>query len=499
MNHCFFSYCLEMGSGGIKVKSHKIKEFEFIRFFLEEATKPAAVLNLDGTVEQMNDLFRDEFRIEKMHNFKDILDERSKDVWDLFSGRKDKTGNTTFDMRFVFSENRIHLLKVRFMYFDTIRKVLALFNVPLGFGVDAKTTYLNAFRKSDDFMILIDRNGIVRDVNDLYNKFFNVPREYFIGKTGYEIFNLFPEAPEEHNNYIQKAVKNGYAEVVKRYENVSGDIKYYKITTLFDEETRMYLIKIVDYTEKVNLEQRLAHKGSLSALGQLAASIAHEIRNPMTTLKGFTQLLRLSATEESMKYLAVIDDEIVRMESILSEMLILSKPALSKKTTLSLEVLVDDVLNVVNPKALLEGIKIVQKDVNMLDTLIFGNPDKIKQVLLNLFKNSLEAMTSGGTLTVGMEQIEDNKIVLSISDTGKGMNESQLNQIFMPFFTTKAEGTGLGLPFVLKTIEEHDGTIAIESKVGEGTTIMISFPLAIAHVSGTILNDKVLSQTGSMA
>lgn len=480
------------------METQRQKELEYIHFFLEETSKPAAILNLDGMVVQLNDAFRDEFRLEKMSNIKELLDEASIDMWNEFSGNKNKTGKTTFDMRFVLTQNRTHSVKVRFNYFEAVKKVIAIFNVPLGFGKEAKATYLNAFRKSDDFMILIDQNGIVRDVNDMYNKFFNVSQEFFIGKTCYEVISLFPDSLEEHENYIQKVIKHGYAEVLKRYEQSSENIRYYYITTLFDEETLMYLIKISDHTEKVNLEQRLAHKGSLSAVGQLAASIAHEIRNPMTTLKGFTQLLRLSATEESMKYLAVIDEEIVRMESILSEMLILSKPALSKKTTLSLEVLVDDVINVVNPKAVMDGMEIVQKDVDMLDTLIFGNADKIKQVLLNLFKNSLEAMALGGTLTIGLEQSDDGQIVLSIADTGKGMSESQLNQIFMPFFTTKSEGTGLGLPFVLKTIEEHDGTIAIESKVGLGTTFMISFPPAIAHMPGGIINEKILSQSGSM-
>ena len=113
------------------------------------------------------------------------------------------------------------------------------------------------------------------------------------------------------------------------------------------------------------MEKHLAHSNSLSTIGELAASIAHEIRNPMTTLKGFVQLLKISATSDTMKYLTVIDEEIVRMESILSEMLILSKPALNEKTTFSLEVLVADMIQVVHPKALMDGITITQKEITI--------------------------------------------------------------------------------------------------------------------------------------
>ncbi len=106
------------------------------------------------------------------------------------------------------------------------------------------------------------------------------------------------------------------------------DVSYYQISTLYDSETQTYLIRMNDRTEEMAMEKRLAHSNSLSTIGELAASIAHEIRNPMTTLKGFVQLLKISATADTMKYLSVIDEEIDRMESILSEMLILSKPGI---------------------------------------------------------------------------------------------------------------------------------------------------------------------------
>ena len=233
-----------------------------------------------------------------------------------------------------------------------------------------------------------------------------------------------------------------------------------------------------DCTDEKLLEQRLAHSDSLSAIGELAASIAHEIRNPMTTLKGFTQLLKLSASTDSLRYISVIEDEIERMGSILNEMLDLSKPTNNKSAVFSLEVLINDMIQIVRPKAMMEGISVVFQESMLETSLILGDSDKLKQVLLNLFRNAFEAMTSDGLLTIQLGTDVRSNITLTVTDTGKGMNKSQINQLFMPFFTSKAEGTGLGLPFVLKTIEEHGGTITVESELEKGTTFILSLPRA---------------------
>ena len=150
----------------------------------------------------------------------------------------------------------------------------------------------------------------------------------------------------------------------------------------------MFITRMADHTEQVILEKRLAHKESLYEVGQLAASIAHEIRNPITTLKGFTQLLRNSTAEESEKYLTVIDDEIIRMESILNEMLILSKPSIEEKTFISLPKLLSTMIKLFQPKARIEGISIIQYTGDLDEVFIFGDEAKLKQVLLNLMKNS---------------------------------------------------------------------------------------------------------------
>ncbi len=467
-----------------KVRAH-------MSFLMSDANRPNAVLGLDGTIIENNDAFCNKFSVEKITNIKEFMDEPTIDLWEDFSKRANATEHTLFDMLHIqVPLKKTHIVKMHLTYFMELQTVVALFESTKSCDRASEMVYLNAFRKSENFELIVNKKGIICDVNEMHTQFFNEPRDYFIGKTANFLFHLFTDLNENTYTYIDTLKAHGFAEKVKCFERSPDDIRYYHVTTFHDTETDMYVVRMMDCTDKVELEKQLDHSDSLSAVGQIAASIAHEIRNPMTTLKGFVQLLKISATTDTMKYLTVIDEEIIRMESILTEMLFLSKPASNIKTTFSLEVLVSDMVQIFQPKALMDGITVIQNESRHENSLIFGDPDKIKQVLLNLFRNAFEAMSPGQELTTSIRLENSGKLVLEISDTGEGMDIKQVNQVFMPFFTSKSEGTGLGLPFVLKTIEEHGGTVAVESEVGRGTTFIITLPSAIAHFPGTVINEK---------
>ena len=491
MNYCHVSYCIETESGGTHLKNDLEKVRTHVSFLMSDANRPNAVLELDGTIIEKNDAFCTSFAIEKIRNIKDFMDESTIDLWESFSKRANATEHTLFDMLDVqLPLKNTYVAKMHLTYFVELRTVVALFEGPKSYDGASEKVYLNAFRKSENSELIVNQKGIICDVNEMHTKFFNEPRDYFIGKTAEFLVHLFTDFGENTYTYLDILKTDGFAEKVKCFERSPNDIRYYHVTAFHDKETDMYVVRMMDCTDKVKLEKQLDHSGSLSAVGQIAASIAHEIRNPMTTLKGFVQLLKISATTDTMKYLTVIDEEIIRMESILTEMLFLSKPGSNIKTTFSLELLVADMVQIFQPKALMDGIKVIQNESKLKNSLIFGDPDKIKQVLLNLFRNAFEAMSPGQDLTTTMKLDNSNRLVLEVSDTGKGMDTKQVNQVFMPFFTSKSDGTGLGLPFVLKTIEEHGGTIAVESEVGRGTTFTITLPSAIAHFPGTVINEK---------
>ncbi|MCG7334243.1 ATP-binding protein [Sporosarcina sp. ACRSM] len=461
----------------MKCKNDKV--IKSVSLLLDDARRPGAVFDLNGMILYENRSFSEHGMLKEITNIKKFMMKQSIDLWDAIVN-SDDSANNTCKIDLPYGEEQNVPVHVDIIYVEHVKQVIALFDIPKKEPEVAKKTYLHAFHNAICLMLVVNREGIICDVNNQYTKFFNVNKDYFLGKTVDVVLQLFPNYSESTlKQYIQNVKHYGCAEETLKYQPPYGEERYYHVATIYNSETNMYLIRMNDLTEKMALEQQLVHTGSLSTVGELAASIAHEIRNPMTTLKGFVQLLQISASEDTLKYLAVIDDEISRMESILGEMLVLSKPASNKKTTFSLEVLVDDMIQVMRPKAMMDGITINRKETDLGDTLVNGDAEKIKQVLLNLFKNAVEAMSSGGTLTISITLDKANQLRLDITDTGKGMTRQQLNQIFMPFYTSKPEGTGLGLPFVLKTIEEHGGTVTVESEVNQGTVFIVTFPPAI--------------------
>lgn len=470
------------------------KVMKHITFMLDDAIRPGTVFDENGFLLYANKSFKKNFGTSGKTNIRDFIVGPTSELWDnttnLVTKFKDKTLNVKIQLA-----GRICVVKMNLMYLDDVQQTIALFDIPQSFADIAEKTYINAFRSSDNLLIVTDSQSIICDINDKHTELFDLPREYFIGKPARVIVELLNIDSEVMIDYSNRLSLYNYAEMTFMYEHSLNDIRYYSVFTLFDSETQTFLIRMKDQTEKVTMEKHMAHSDSLSTVGGLAASIAHEIRNPMTTLKGFVQLLKISATSDTMKYLNVIDEEVIRMESILTEMLILSKPSMNKKMTFCLELLVADMIQVIQPKALMDGITISQQIRSVPETLIFGDPDKIKQVLLNLFKNALEAMEPGGTLTTSLDLDNSGKIVLKVIDTGKGMDMVHVKKVFMSFFTSKSNGTGLGLPFVLKIIEEHGGLIAVESEVGKGTTFIVTFPSAIAHVTEKVSSEKSVQLT----
>ena len=479
------SYSLTTELGGMNVKLEQDTSSKFMRFY-ENARKPAAVLDAKGMIIRSNDKFNEKFSSRKINNIRDLSDEESIHLWDEKLKVAINKGNTTSIFPIIFEpSNKPDSVRVHLIYCVDSRKFIALFNVPKMVREEQELNKLKIFQKSETLFIIFDQTGIIKDVNEHSYNFLGLSRKSLLGKSAWEFLELLGFSQDQATKYIRKVTYEGYAETLHSYEKSSDEVSYFYIKTYYDETVGMYVTRMADRTDKVILEKRLAHRESLYEVGQLAASIAHEIRNPITTLKGFTQLLRNSTAEESEKYLTVIDDEIIRMESILNEMLILSKPSIEEKTYISLPKLLSTMINLFQPKARIEGISIIQNTGDLDDVFIFGDEAKLKQVLLNLMKNSLEAMAHGGKLTISLEALEDNKVNVLVSDTGQGMSVSQLKQIFMPFFTTRSDGTGLGLPFVIKTIEEHGGTVSVSSEIGVGSEFILSFPSATFHNSSS--------------
>ncbi len=237
----------------------------------------------------------------------------------------------------------------------------------------------------------------------------------------------------------------------------------------------IYLIELDEMQREMRRKLQTADK--MNAISQLAASVAHEIRNPMTTVKGFMQLMQKdqNLTESQMQYIKISLKELERTNQIIGDFLSLSKPTYILNEKIHLDPLIDEVTNFMKSYAHFSNVSLDYQSAPNL--YIDGNPNELKQVLINLIKNAIESMENGGHVEVTVLQEEDIAII-SIKDNGIGIPEKQLKELGQPYYSTKSRGTGLGLMIAFDIIKRMEGTYQITSKENTGTTISLQFPVS---------------------
>ena len=237
------------------------------------------------------------------------------------------------------------------------------------------------------------------------------------------------------------------------------------------------ILLIRDVTAIRQMEKEVARSRHLNSIGSLAAGVAHEIRNPLSSIKGFAVYFkeRLSGNKEDEETADVMIAETERLNRVISQLIEFARPLEMKKEKVQFVELVQHTIKLIAADAQKNKVTIEIHAVADLPQ-VEVDPDKIKQVLLNVFLNCLAALKDGGKLTIELAHKTDNLNVI-ISDNGTGINELDLPRIYDPYFTSKPAGTGLGLAVVQKIIEAHGGRIKVESKVGFGTKVFLFFPL----------------------
>lgn len=327
-----------------------------------------------------------------------------------------------------------------------------------------------------------NQKGIITSVNDKFCEISKYKREELIGQDHHILNSGFHS--KEFFKQLWHTIGNG--RVWKgEIRNKAKDGTYYWVDTtivpFLNEHGKPYQYLAIrnDITERKKTEEILHRQDKLAAVGQLAAGVAHEIRNPLTSMKGYAEFLLLDETDEQRKeFIDIILDEIDRVNNIVEDFMVLAKPKEVELKEKNIIPIIQDVLSLLEFEARKKHVRLhfdYKEDIIQIEC----DENRLKQVFLNFVKNGIEAMPDGGDLFVRSFILEQN-VQISIQDTGVGIPEEKLKKIGEPFFTTKENGNGLGLMVSFKIIESHNGKVFIESEQNKGTTFNILLPAKIA-------------------
>ncbi|MBT2658040.1 PAS domain S-box protein [Bacillus sp. ISL-18] len=301
-------------------------------------------------------------------------------------------------------------------------------------------------------------------------------REDMIGRNLLDF--ILPDYNDRFNERLNQVKKEKSAVNTMEYKakRIDGSTFFFEVTSLSISLGGKDAILSIgkDITARKEQTENLLQKSEkLALLGQMAAGIAHEIRNPLTSIKGFIQLFKAHQIKD--EYFDIVLAELNRINAIVGEFLFLAKPTAAVYLDHDLTVLLNDVVTLISTQTILNNVEIaVAYDGNL--PKVSCEENQLKQVFLNLFKNAIEAMPHGGTIEVNVRKKGEGQISIVIKDEGVGIPKERLSTLGEPFYTTKEKGTGLGLMTCYKIIESHHGILDIQSIVNKGTTIEITLP-----------------------
>jgi two-component system sensor histidine kinase HydH len=240
-----------------------------------------------------------------------------------------------------------------------------------------------------------------------------------------------------------------------------------------------YIILLRDITEIRHLKREMQRKERLASLGSLAAGVAHEIRNPLSSIKGFATYFkeRYKDVPEDKDTAEIMIREVERLNRVIGQLLEFARPMNVQQRTIDVNGILRHSLGMIRKQAASQGITIDAQDLADEPVYAYIDQDRIGQVLLNVYLNAVEAMANGGVLKIWIERDEVNDtIAINVSDTGCGIPGADIGRVFDPYFTTKQSGTGLGLAIVHKIVEAHGGQVKIASTEEKGTTVSLILP-----------------------
>lgn len=342
---------------------------------------------------------------------------------------------------------------------------------------------------SPNGLLMVDEEGIIRMVNQQVDQLFGYERAELIGQP-VEIL-VPPQTRANHAGDRVEFFAHSESRAMGRGRDLYGVRKDGRefpleigLSPIPTPNGMRVLASIVDISERKRIQEHLQKAERLAELGTLASGMAHEIGTPMNVIQGRAEYLFQRTTDEgSKKGLATIITQVERITKVMNQLLAFARRRTAERKAVDLGEIVEDSLEMFQERIAHSCIT-VDKSIEANVPSVLADRDQLIQVLINLIVNSLHAMPDGGRLRLSLAR-EGRHVCLGVSDTGHGMPEEIRSKVFEPFFTTKdfGKGTGLGLTVVKGIVEEHGGTIAVESVVDKGTTFWIRLPLDIVHIA----------------
>mgnify|MGYP001378616612 CR=1 FL=1 len=350
-------------------------------------------------------------------------------------------------------------------------------------NIDLRTMaqkYINETYKMKQLMdmtplgiLSIDERGTITACNATYAQFYpDVDQERLIG------MNIRALSKHSRMPDVENSIEQALAGVVTHANMLEHDQRVLLVYAypIYDENQMITgaLGICQDITEIEKLRNELHRIDRLQIIGQMAASFAHEVRNPLTVIRGFMQLMQRQMDPMKIQdYLKMVISELDRSNEIIGNFLSLSQNRFLQKDMINLNRIIEEIETLLIAEANHSNIElIIEKDPNLQDLLL--NDKEIKQLILNLTRNGMESMSGGGKLYIRTVQLPD-AALLEVQDTGHGIPQDKLDQLFEPFYTTKPSGTGLGLAVCLSIVERHQAKIDVKSQESVGTTFTIRF------------------------
>lgn len=346
---------------------------------------------------------------------------------------------------------------------------------------ESEAKFRGIVETATDAIITIDRNHKIILFNRAAEDIFGYGWDEVMGK---DLNILIPPRYGDHSLYVKRYIKTRTPHVIGKVVEATalrkgGEEFPVRIARSVAEVKGQLIFTAIirDQTQSKQLEGRLIQFERLAAVGEVVAHVSHEIKNPLTVIGGFSNQLIHSPSrgEKDRQKLQIIVNEVKRLEQFLAGIGDFTKPIEPIRQVANLNEIVEDTYALMEGKVREKGVqfeKVLYPDIplSMLD------PNQIRQVLVNLVKNALEATDQGGKISISTEMDSD-FIKIHVSDTGKGIPTDLLDGIFSPFFTTKERGTGLGLSVCYKIIKNHEGKIRVQSKLTKGSLFTIALPI----------------------